>query len=267
MIGQMTNVRVHIAQLGSTMVPGEMVAPVFHEPVREVQNIAVVHDDDDDQTTLIDAGPGPFSKLLPDFECIPLEEVLGGIGVDPRSVRRIVITHLDFDHVGGTVKGDWPTTARLAFPDARVLLSTDEASSYRAKKGNEPFNVGTPILRILDQADVVDEVRPDVDIGKGIRLRAAPGHTPGHTIVELPDGSVYISDLIHHECHAQHPSWAEAHDQDRATALKTRKAILSELADRHVQVVAAHISGRGRISRRGDSYCWEKVVDDLPPQP
>ncbi|MCO6417594.1 MBL fold metallo-hydrolase [Siccirubricoccus sp. KC 17139] len=113
------------------------------------------------------------------------------LGLSPRDVRHIVMTHLDFDHAGGLVD----------FPAARVHLMQTEAAAARARHGLmgrarwRPAQWGdqgrwiTYSERTTERWFGFDAVALE-GLPPELLLIPLPGHTPGHAgvAVEGPRG-------------------------------------------------------------------------------
>jgi len=132
---------------------------------------------DPDGLTLIDAGlPGSHKKIL---------RYLVGLGYAPGDLKRILITHADFDHVGGLA----PLKAATG---ARVFAGPLEAQAMAEGHASRPLKPRSVITRLLfdlmaglfKPARVqVDELLSDGQILPllgGLRVVDTPGHTPGH---------------------------------------------------------------------------------------
>lgn len=84
----------------------------------------------------------------------------------------------------------------------------------------------------------------------------APGHTPGHTIYELPE-ILLIGDLLHAAAvQLPRPDISIAFDADAKTAAETRRKFLGEAASGTRPVAAVHLPfpGIGRIEKVGDGF-------------
>ena len=90
----------------------------------------------------------------------------------------------------------------------------------------------------------------------GLRLRAAPGHRLGHSIVEIGASLVHMVDVVHHPLHVEHLQWDRTWDAEPEVALATRRTILAELAERDSTVVASHFTSPGRVEGAGDGLRW-----------
>ncbi len=144
--------------------------------------------------TLIDAGlPGSHRKIL---------RYLAGLGYAPGDLKRILITHADFDHVGGLA----PLKAATG---ARVFASPAEAQAMAEGHASRPLKPRSAITRLLfdlmaglfKPAPVkVDEMLVDGQIFPvlgGLRVVETPGHTPGHISLFAPSaGILFCGDSI-----------------------------------------------------------------------
>ena len=149
---------------------------------------------DPDGLTLIDAGlPGSQKKIL---------RYMAGLGYAPADLKRILITHADFDHVGGLA-------ALIKATAARVYASPVEAQALRERHASRPVKPRRLITRLLfglmgglfKPARIqVDELLSDGQILPllgGLRVVDTPGHTPGHISLFAPSvGILFCGDSI-----------------------------------------------------------------------
>jgi len=175
-------------------------------------------------------------------------------GIRPDDVDIVVNTHLHHDHVG------WNTVLtagglRPMFPNARYLIAAAEFAHATATR---------PQLHVIDSvlpvqaAGQLDVCEPGHRIDAEVRLVAAPGHTPGHTLVEVvSEGrrAVLAGDLIHHPLQLRHPDVSTALCVDPVQAAATRRAVLDRYADTDTLFLPSHLPEPGRLHRDGDGYC------------
>jgi glyoxylase-like metal-dependent hydrolase (beta-lactamase superfamily II) len=137
-------------------------------------------------------------------------------------------------------------------------VHAEAAAAARLQAWDEPLNAATTSVRLLEDADLLVEAT-DADLAPELRMRLAPGHRPGHAIVEIgPPGNdvVFLADTLHHRLHAAHPEWDAVADDDVALALATRRRLLAELAERAVPVFAAHIPAEEPLLVEADQAAW-----------
>lgn len=106
------------------------------------------------------------------------------LGFDPRDVRHIVMTHLDFDHAGGLTD----------FPWARVHVHATEVAAARRRVGPigrgryRPAQLAHPMLEYSQPGPMwfgLPTIRQLDGLPPGIFLVPLPGHTAGHCGVAL----------------------------------------------------------------------------------
>jgi glyoxylase-like metal-dependent hydrolase (beta-lactamase superfamily II) len=232
----------------------------------------------DGLTVLVDTGAGndrdrpampPLDHLNTDFL-----KSLQRTGVDPAAVDIVINTHIHSDHVGWNTKrqnDDWVPT----FPDARYLipdgdyrffhpdnaadLPTPRTEAHAARQAGMRTVFEDSVIPLADQIQLWSE---DLQISESLRLRPAPGHTPGSSVLWLDAGkpAVFVGDLTHSPIQLHRPTDPCAFDEDLAAAAVTRKRILTEASRRRASVVPAHYPGHGgaTVVARGDAF----MVDD-----
>jgi glyoxylase-like metal-dependent hydrolase (beta-lactamase superfamily II) len=163
---------------------------------------------DEETVTLVDTGmPWHATRLRQD-----ITSTVGGVD----AVDRVVITHFDFDHVGGL--------NRLADAglDATVYVGTDdepylagrEKPTWRNRKG--VFQRVADIVRTEPSLPI--ETVDDGDTVGGFAAYHTPGHTPGHTVFVHEDMSVaMVGDLVQgSDGGFEVPPWVLNYDQQQA---------------------------------------------------
>lgn len=234
------------------MEPGDLAPPgVLSGPVLTPVNVVLLRGHG--RTILVDAGSGPFVSLWPGLTD-DLPALLEAEGASPDLV---ILTHLDFDHSGGLVTGSALDALRPTFPGVPVLAPAEAVAEARAGDADE---VATQVVAALDAAGLLDGYDDGAEPASGLRLRAAPGHRLGHSILEIGDSLVLVTDIVHDPLHVEHLEWDRTWDAEPEVALATRGTILAEMAESGSTVLASHFPSAGRIERVGDRFRWAPLA-------
>ncbi len=180
---------------------------------------------DTDGLTLIDAGlPGSHKKIL---------QYMAGLGYAAQDLKRILITHADFDHVGGLAALKKTTGARL-------YASPVEAQAMAEGHASRPLQPRRRITKLffdlmasfLKPSTVqVDEFLSDgqtFPVLGGLRVVETPGHTPGHVSFFAPSaGILFCGDsLVSEESGLRGSRGANNWDQGKSDESVRKQAAL-----------------------------------------
>lgn len=176
----------------------------------------------------------------------PFIEELGSVGVRPEEVDFVLCTHLHVDHVGWNTKlldGRWVPT----FPNAKYIFSRNEFELWAARyeKGETvpvPLVYEDSVLPIVEagQAIIVEDTH---QIDDGMWLEPAPGHTPGHVMLNLKSGeetALMSGDVIHHPLQLIRPEWSSRACEDPHLSAVSRTKMLERVADTNTLLCPAH---------------------------
>ncbi|HEX6340669.1 MBL fold metallo-hydrolase [Umezawaea sp.] len=184
-------------------------------------------------------------------------------GVRPEDVDVVVNTHLHVDHVGWNTRlrdGEWEPT----FPNATYLVPKADFEFWNP--ANNPAVAGGVNENVFEDSvapvhangQVVlweDEHRIDANL----TLEAAPGHTPGSSVLKLRSGgeqALFAGDLVHTPWQVAEPDHNSCFCEDAAGSRRTRRHLLAWAADQRALVLPAHISGHSAftVEHRGSSF-------------
>jgi len=246
--------KVTLLEVGMLPIEPSDIAPegVFSGTVWAPVNVLLLRGHD--RTVLVDAGSGPFVGVWPGLT----DDLAGPLEAEGASPDLIVLTHFDFDHSGGLVTGTAPDALQPMFPGVPVLAPAEAVAEARADADEQ--SVSSQVASTLDAAGLLGGYEDGAEPAPGLRLRSAPGHRLGHSILEVDDSLVHVVDIVHNRLHVEHLDWDRTWDAEPEVALATRGAILAELAESGSTVLASHIASPGRIERAGDGLRWVTVA-------
>ncbi|MFT3781211.1 MAG: MBL fold metallo-hydrolase [Nibricoccus sp.] len=214
---------------------------------------------------LIDAGP-PKTEGKP----FHLLTSLAQLGVAPRDITHVFLTHAHFDHMGGLLdrqgKPVFGHAEHFCFAEEKAFWTADKPDF--SKLNLNPGTMHADARRIFSsiQFTLVDG---STRLPEGITPILSPGHTPGQMTLRLESkGEVlhHVSDLTHHAMlWLPHPEWSLASDITPEVAIKTRMAAWAELAKAGTRVFGFHLPfpGLGKIGVADNLYRW--VPEDWQP--
>lgn len=208
-------------------------------------------------TYLVDAGIGPVD--LPRERTSPmLGSIVGGglvhqletLGYAPADIDAVILTHPHDDHMGW-VRTDRPADRSLPFAHAPHHVGAPDARTWDRFLAS-PSEPGVPRVELLTDGQAV---------APGVRVLAAPGHTPGHMCLELESGGrrlVVLGDALHTAAQVASPRTACVLDDDPVTGTGTRVALLDRIADQGGLAYGGHFADvqLGRVTRDEDTRTW-----------
>jgi len=213
---------------------------------------------------LVDTGGGSFAPTTGNL--IPL---LQAEDITPTAIDQVILTHGHPDHIGGNID----KAGNPAFPNARYIIQKDEWAFWTSEPNLDDLTIsdhGKELLvqvaqdNLLPLRDQIDLISHNTEIVPGIRAISAPGHTPGHMVVEVQSGSdqlLYISDTVLHPIHLEEPDWYSAVAINSHQVVETRNRILDMASKENVLTLASHFSfpGMGHVVRNEEGWHWQPI--------
>ncbi len=131
---------------------------------------------------LVDTGflEGDHKKRFGDFKDYRRQrELLAPFGLEPSGARRVILTHLHWDHF----------SAGRLFPEAEFYLQKKEADFWRSPESDHHFlrhflaDMGD--LDWLEEEGRINYLEGEAGITGGITVHPVGGHTPGLQVVRV----------------------------------------------------------------------------------
>jgi glyoxylase-like metal-dependent hydrolase (beta-lactamase superfamily II) len=193
----------------------------------------------------------------------PFLDNLARAGVSPADIDFVMCTHLHADHVGWNtqlVDGAWVPT----FPNAQYLFAEKEFKHWQReheKNPVEPVLYGAyvdSVLPVMGSGQAL-LVQSNHEVGSGIHMEAAYGHTPGNVIIHVEQNAkhaILCGDAIHHPAQLAHPEWSTHFCSDADQSRVTRMALLEDYANTETVILPAHFQAPDYVSivRDGKAY-------------
>lgn len=213
----------------------------------------------DAHKVLIDTGMGDITFPGNEVDNGRLASGLATVGLKPRDITDVIISHGHPDHIGSCSDKGKPV-----FRNATYHMPPSELEFWTQKPGAEEsfmnFMLGVgnaqlePIRKLIKPYGDGDEIVP------GITAIAAPGHTLGHHAFLFHDGDEKLLHLIdaavHYLVGPEEPDWALGVEMNQEVAAATRRKLFLQAAEEKVLVAGYHFPfpGIGRIVEHGAAW-------------
>ena len=212
-----------------------------------------------DDLVLVDAG---FGAELPEVLVGRYElrrernlmDDLQDAGYGPEDVSRVVLSHLDPDHVGWALEPP-------SFPNATVYVqeaALEEASGMPEGDGRRE---AVPAVEGGVKEGWCELLSGDGEVVPGVRVEVRSGHSEGHQIVWIEsegDAALYTADLAPAKIWLN-PDLIAGVDTDPEAARRNRIEVLEEAEEREAFVILYHEPGDYLVRVRRTEKGFEAV--------
>ena len=196
---------------------------------------------------LIDTGYG--SKLSPRQREVfdsdagdPLLASLAAHGLSPEQIDTVILSHLHFDHAGGSTRYDEsgtlvPTFSRATYIAQQLEWNIATADLPELRGAYPPEN-----LVPLQESGQLQLVDGDVELVPGIRAIVTGGHTAGHMAIVIEsqgESAVFLADICPTWRHLR-TLWCMAYDVDLLQTRRIKPRLLGEIADNNWLALSDH---------------------------
>lgn len=182
---------------------------------------------------------------------------LAAAGHRPEEVTDLILSHCDFDHLGGATFRDAEGRIRPTFPHAKVHVHATEWADLTAPNDRAKGTYLAENWQALAEAGLVRTFDHDGEILPGISAFHTGGHTRGHVVIQLESqgqGAVYMGDLMPSHHHLN-PLWVMAYDNFPLSSIEARTAWMQRIAEANwwlllyhdVEWAATRLAGPGAL--------------------
>lgn len=164
-----------------------------------------------------------------DTDSVNIESSLEAYGLAEKDVTDVILTHLHFDHAGGSTRiegGELVPT----FPNARYYVQRQNYQHANSPNDRDRASYLAENWRPLQQRGVLELVDGPREILPGIHVKISDGHTPGQQLPFLSEGDVtvlYCGDLFPTHVHVPVP-WIMGYDLAPLTIIEEKKQVLAQ---------------------------------------
>lgn len=212
---------------------------------------------------LIDCGMGhkwsekAVSIYALDYSKNTLEKSLKELNLNKADITDVVITHLHFDHAGGSTEFNGDRVVPT-FPNATYHVQKENLEWAQNPKEKDRASYMPEDWRPLQEAGVLKVVDGDMEVLPGIEVKRFYGHTCGIQLPLISDGKTQVffcGDVIPTSAHLGIP-WVMAYDNHPLTTIEEKKKILKQAADENWILIFEHCPniGAARVAATAKGY-------------
>jgi glyoxylase-like metal-dependent hydrolase (beta-lactamase superfamily II) len=192
-----------------------------------------------------------------------LERSLGQLGLGAGDVTDVVLTHLHFDHAGGSTRRDGERLAP-GFPRARYFVQRRNLENARRPNPRERASYVSENFEPLVDHGVLELWDGPQRPWPGIEIFTAEGHTRGQQLVRVsgPDGVLYyVADLIPMAPHVRIP-FVMGYDMAAIETMDEKRTLLDRAVAEGAWVALEHapVVALARPKAEGDDFAWAETI-------
>ena len=184
-------------------------------------------------------------------------------GVSPKDITEVILTHLQFDHSGGSTRLDRSGVPVPTFPNATYYVqSTAWEEANNPNERTKDFFHEDDFLPLEERAQL-SLLDGDDEVAPGVRVKLTDGPAPGHQIVLVNYGGervAFMGDLVP-TCHHLDLTCIASLDYDPEGTLAKKRALLEEAENGGWLMIFSHgyYQRAGYLERRNGHYNFRAV--------
>lgn len=194
---------------------------------------------DGNRRILINNGIGDkqSEKFFSRFYLSGEESLVGSLaqhGLKPEDITDMFLTHLHFDHCGGSVKLKSDKSGyELTFPNANYYISGAQWNWAINSNKRESASFLIENIKPIEESGKLKLFGEDADLFDNMKIRLFNGHTDGQAIPLISYKGrtvVFTSDMLPTKAHVPLP-WIMSYDTRPLITLDEKESFLNEAAD------------------------------------
>ncbi|MEX1055037.1 MAG: MBL fold metallo-hydrolase [Rhodothermales bacterium] len=204
-----------------------------------------------------------------DHDSANLGRSLREAGFSEDDVTDVILTHLHFDHCGGSTKRTDTGRLELTFKNARHYVQRRHWECARSPNLREEASFLRENLDPLAASDQIELLDGEGEVLPGIEVLTMHGHTESQQLVKISDREktlVYVADLLPTSMHAR-AVWIMAYDVRPLVSLEEKQRFLERAVGGAWHFFFEHdptvVVGTPQRTDRGIEIAGARSLDDL----
>lgn len=155
-----------------------------------------------------------------------LERELARAGLNREDITDVVLTHLHFDHAGGTTND----AGALTFPNATYHLQRRHWKWAHQPSEKDKGSFRPEDFHALEASGRLHLLEGATELYDGVHLFISEGHTVGLQLVRVETDAgtwVFCGDLVPTTAHLK-PAWVAAYDLYPLTVIEEKKQLMAQ---------------------------------------
>jgi len=229
-----------------------------------------------DRKIIIDTGIGSKlddkkKKIYQPEDITYLEDLLAQKNIMPDDITDVILTHLHFDHCGGSVKYNENGRPVPVFPNAKYIISNQQWEAATKPNKRERASYFNENFLPIEENRQLQLINWNMELIPGVELRLFNGHTDGQIVPFIKYKNktiVYVADLV--PSVANIPlAWITAYDMQPLLAMEEKEAFLNEALENKYVLFFEHdifnecctLVDTEKGIRAGETFALEEVLN------